>query len=310
MHFVHERELADGEGVGEDDVGESDPGIGKSGALLGPGRPLCGHERLGFLVGPDSRANDGHADGNDDGGEVDVTEHRNLGERRWHSDDEENDGRDDTKDERADGVAAEVEEGDGSGETVRSDEESELEGKHGTDELVAKATHHELTGVGVVRNLRELDLDLADNVAGVDGDDAHTDAHDDAGDHSERSKCRGNGERTESNGLDDEADGELLPTETVELVVTLRPLLLLVHVVLFAAILLSLLAKHGLLHGTRLGHLGRIIVLLDRVRASRLLDVDGLGRRDRSTRSVGHRSLLSCGSHDGRIMRKASVEGG
>lgn len=70
VHLVHEGELADGEAVGEDDVRDGDEGLDEARVRGGPGRPVRRHAGMGPL---DARRNDGDADRDDDGREVDVT---------------------------------------------------------------------------------------------------------------------------------------------------------------------------------------------------------------------------------------------
>jgi len=80
MHLRHEAELADGEGIGEDNVGGRKECSVEGGALRGPHAPLDAGNAARLGLSLDTRRNDGDEDGNDDGDEVDVSEDRELGE--------------------------------------------------------------------------------------------------------------------------------------------------------------------------------------------------------------------------------------
>lgn len=80
VHLVHEGELANGETVGEDDVGDGDHGVGKGDVLLGPGGPVDSGHSAGLVTSPDAGGDHGHTDSQDDGDEVDVSENGDLGE--------------------------------------------------------------------------------------------------------------------------------------------------------------------------------------------------------------------------------------
>lgn len=115
---------------------------------------------------------------------------------------------------------------DGAGEGVRANQERQLKREHGTDDFVTPAAKHELTCVGVVRYVRELDLDRTDDVTGVDSHKTETNAKDNTGDHTEGGEGGGERQTAEGDGLDDEDDGETLPAEAVEVGATLGSLLL------------------------------------------------------------------------------------
>lgn len=220
VHLVHEAELADGEGVGEDDVAERDHGLDKSQPFLGPRGPrLAGRDTA---VAPlDARADHGDADSDDDGGEVDVAQDGNLGERGRHGEGEQHHGGANGKDDRTGPVVGDVAEGDSAGQRVRSHQKQQFNRKHGAHELVAKLAHEQAAGVGVVADVGELELDLADDVGRVDGDEAKPHTGDDAGDHAQGGESGGDGQRAEGDGLDDQHDGQALPAEAVKLLVAL-----------------------------------------------------------------------------------------
>ena len=228
VHLVHEGKLAHGEAVGKNNVGNGDKGVGKAEVLLGPGGPGNRRHAANFLRGLDAGSNDGDANGEDNGGKVDVAQDGNLGKRRRDGEEQQDDGGDDTKDEGADAaVADDAEKGNGSGQAVRADEEDELEHKHGANDFVACAAGNETTGITIVSNIGESNLDLADQVTGVDGEETKSNGQNNTGNHAEGGKGRGQTQTTEGNGLDNENDGQALPAQTVKVSSTLGRLLLL-----------------------------------------------------------------------------------
>ena len=72
---------------------------------------------------------------------------------------------------------------DGAGKNVRACKKHQKEHKHHAREFVAKFAPHQAHGIGVVLNMRMLQLDLADNIAGVDSDESEAHTHDDASHH-------------------------------------------------------------------------------------------------------------------------------
>lgn len=68
---------------------------------------------------------------------------------------------------------------------MRANEESQVAHEHGSAELVAGSTPDQSHGVGIVLDMRVLDSYLADDIAGVDGDQANPDCQDDSCDHPE-----------------------------------------------------------------------------------------------------------------------------
>lgn len=66
---------------------------------------------------------------------------------------------------------------------MRADEESQVAHKHGSAELVAGSTPDQSHGVGIVLDMRVLDSDLTDDIAGVDGDQTNPNCQDDSCDH-------------------------------------------------------------------------------------------------------------------------------
>ena len=73
---------------------------------------------------------------------------------------------------------------DGASQNVRARQKHQEEDKHGAREFVAEFAPHQAHGVGIVLNMGMLELDLADDIAGIDGDETEAHGHDDAGDHS------------------------------------------------------------------------------------------------------------------------------
>lgn len=155
VHLVHEGELAHGETVREDDVGDGDEAVGESDALLWPGGPVHGAQSTGLLRVLNAGGDDGDADGCDDGGEVDEAEGGHLGETRGDGEEEEDDGRDDGEDDGADATFCDGLPCDRTRQGVRADEEKELQEEHDVDQLIPKTSHHQRPGVCVVLNLRE-----------------------------------------------------------------------------------------------------------------------------------------------------------
>nr|POE90599.1 hypothetical protein CFP56_60212 [Quercus suber] len=172
--------------VGQRDVGGGEKGFGQRRAGCRPQAPIYGRQTAWSLTGVDTGRDDGDDDGGHDGDEVDVPEEGELGKARWQSEDEEQDGGDDAPDEGADlGVAHDVDPSDGPGQGVRSDEQDQVQDEHDAGQDVAELAPDQADTLGVIIDVRILDLDLADDVAG-------------------------------GNGGDDEADGQVYPTQLVE----------------------------------------------------------------------------------------------
>lgn len=127
---------------------------------------------------------------------------------------------------------------------MRTDQEDKLQREHDTDEFVAELAHEQLSGIGIVRDVRERELDLADDVGGVDGDETETDTEDDTGDHAQFRESRRDRQGTKSDGLDDEHDCQAFPAQPVEFCVALRGLALL-HVVPVRHLTDLCLAEHA-----------------------------------------------------------------
>ena len=72
---------------------------------------------------------------------------------------------------------------DGAGKNVRARNEHQKEHKHHARKLVAKFAPHQAHGIGVVLNMGMLHSDLADNIAGVDGNESDAHSHDNASHH-------------------------------------------------------------------------------------------------------------------------------
>ena len=126
------------------------------------------------------------------------------------------DGRDEAPDQGAGGRRLyDAHPGDGAGQDVRAGEEDEEQHEHDAGELVAEFAPHQSDGIGVVLDVRVLQSDLADDVAGIDGDQAEADRHDDAGDHAQGSESTGDAEGAQGYGFHDQADGQSLPSQLV-----------------------------------------------------------------------------------------------
>lgn len=244
VHFVHERELANGEAEREDDVGHGNESLREAEVLLGPGRPVDGRHSARLVTGLDTCGNDGDADGDQDGGKVNVTQDRDFREGGRDGEDQENDGRNGGEGNGADVAAVDVDERDTSRQGVRTDDHDKLENKGGTEEFVAETAEEETTGICVGRNLGVLQLDLADNVTREDGDGAEADCEEDAREHAENRVCLGQGKCAEGNGLDDCDDCKALPAQTVEVSITVFGNLLCARCLLDLALTEDLVVRH------------------------------------------------------------------
>lgn len=222
MHLRHKAELAHGERVGEDDVGGRQEGRLESHVRRRPGGPgNRGHATSGF-GGDNTGCDDGDSNGDNNGDEIDVSKDSELGEAGRHGKRKEDDSRDGSPDQCADrGVVHNTDECDGACQGVRTDQQDEEQREHDTSQLVTEASPNELDGIGVVLNVRVLQLDLANNVGGVDGDEADANTEDNTSDHSDGSESAGHTERAERDGLDDQEGGELHPSQAVVLLLAL-----------------------------------------------------------------------------------------
>ena len=72
---------------------------------------------------------------------------------------------------------------DGAGKNVRARNKHQKEHKHHARKFVAKSAPHQAHGIGVVLNMRMLQPDLADNIAGVDGNESDAHSHDNTSHH-------------------------------------------------------------------------------------------------------------------------------
>lgn len=231
VHLIHKAELAHGEAVGENDVADSNEALSKAKVLLGPARPGNSSKTTLLVARANASSNHGDEDGGADGDEIDVSKDGNLGETGRNGKEEENDGGDNAEDERA-GTVAVIRDGaphDGAGEDVGADDEDQLQNKHEADDFISPSSKHDTTNVGIVGDLRVLELGLSDNVSRVDADESHADRENNTRHHTKGSEGAGKRERAEGNGLDDEDDRQTFPAETVELGMALLGLRLLVH---------------------------------------------------------------------------------
>lgn len=193
-----------------------------------------------------------------------------------------------------------------------TDDHDQLEDHGSTEKLVAESTEQQATGIGVVRDVRELKLDLADDVAGEDGDQTEGDGEENTGEHAEGVVGGGQAQGTEGNGLDDGDDGQTLPAQAVEVGVTLGG----DGLDAVSVHLLARLAKDGVVGGAI--HGGRLVGAggaLDVGLAGRLLVLEG-GKTHRNTsrdrRGKGREasSPLSEGKRKSALRVHGSVLGG
>ena len=216
VHFVHEAKLADGEAEGEDDVGNGDEGLGEGEVFLGPRAPVDGGHPAGLVAGLDACRDDGDADCDQDGGEVDVAQDGDFREGWRDGEDQQNDSGDGGKGDGAHMAAIDVDERDTSSQSVGADHHNEFKHQGGAEELVAKAAEQQTTCIGVGRDFRELEFDLADDVAGEDGDSAEADGEQNAGEHAEGCVGLGQGKCAECDCLNDGDNRQTFPTQAVE----------------------------------------------------------------------------------------------
>lgn len=195
MHFIHEGELAHGEAVGEDNVGDGDEGVGEGDVLLGPCGPIDGGTPTRRIGGLDTGTDDGDTDGSDDGDEIDVAENGDLSKARGNGEKQENDSGDDGEDDGADAALGDGGPGNGTGQSVRTDEQDELQDQHDIDEFVSEATPHERASICVTGDMGESQFDLTDDVTGVDGNQTKSNTADYTSDHTQRREGGGDGER-------------------------------------------------------------------------------------------------------------------
>lgn len=222
VHLRHEAELAHGERVGEDDVGGRQESRLESHVRRRPGGPGdSGHATSG-VGGDNSSRDNGDSNGDNNGDEIDVSKNGKLGEAGRHGEREEDDGGDGSPDQCADRrIVHNTDKCDGACQGVRTDKEDEEQCEHDTSQLVSEASPDELDGIGVVLNVRVLQLDLANNVGRVDGDETDANTEDNTGDHSDGSESAGHTEGAERDGLDDQEGGELHPSQAVVLLLAL-----------------------------------------------------------------------------------------
>ena len=103
---------------------------------------------------------------------------------------------------------------------MRSDQENKEEREHDTSQLFSESSPDKFDSVRVVVHEGISHLNLSDDVRSVDCDQSKSDAHDHTSDHTKLRESAGNAERSQSNGLDDEADSETFPSQAVEFFVT------------------------------------------------------------------------------------------
>ena len=69
------------------------------------------------------------------------------------------------------------------GKNVRARNKHQKEHEHHARQFIAKSAPHQAHGIGVVLDMRMLQPDLADNIAGVDGNESDAHSHDYASHH-------------------------------------------------------------------------------------------------------------------------------
>ncbi|RMY75876.1 hypothetical protein D0863_02322 [Hortaea werneckii] len=218
VHLAHERELTDGEGVGEDNVRHRHERAVEGDILRWPRTPVDSAHASRLAASANTSRDDGDQDGCDNGYEVDVTEPSEFRESRREGNGEKDDRGDDGPDQGADtGLRDNVDEGDRSSEGVGADQKCQVHGEHGAHEFVSEATPDEPDSICIVLNVRVPELDLTDDVGGVNGDKAHANGGDNASNHAQGGESAGKREGTQGNGLDDKTQSQVLPGQLGEL---------------------------------------------------------------------------------------------
>lgn len=214
MHFVHEGELTHSKAVGKTYIRDGDKRFSKCQAFLRPCRPVDSGQPTRGIGALDTGGNDSDTDGEDNGGEVNIAKDRNLRKTRWNRKKYEEDGGNNGEDDGADAAPGDMLEGDGACETMRAHEKEQLEDEHDVDQLIAKTAHYQPSGIRIIGDLWKLDLDLADDVAGIDSNQTNAHRADHPGDHAQRREGGRNGQTPQRDGLDDEDYRQTLPAQT------------------------------------------------------------------------------------------------
>lgn len=100
---------------------------------------------------------------------------------------------------------------------MRSNNEDQEEHEHDTSQLVSESAPDETHGVGIVVHVWELELDLSNDVRGVDGKQTDGDGENNTRYHADSGESAWDTERPQCNGLDNQANGQSLPAESLEL---------------------------------------------------------------------------------------------
>lgn len=186
VHLRHETELADGKGVCENNVGGGQEGSIKGGTLFWPELPVHGGEASGSLVCFDTSGNDGDEDGSNDGDKVNVAENGDIMEGGRQGHDEQDNGGNNGPDQCANGGFVDnADECNGTRQGVRADQQHQEEHKHDSGQPVAEASPDQSDSFGIIVDVRVLQLDLSDDIGGVDGDETETNTHDDTRNHTQ-----------------------------------------------------------------------------------------------------------------------------
>lgn len=218
MQFRHEAELADGKGVGKDNVGDGEKCSGKGDVIRWPDTPSNSGKTPRCVACFDTSGDDGDDDSADDGDEIDIAKNRKLGKGWWDGKTEEEDGRDDCPDQGTHSrLVDNADPCNSSSQGMGRHKEHQQQHKHDRCQMVTKCAPDEPDSVGIVFHMWKLELDLTNDVAGVDGEETNTNRQKHTSNHAHCCKGARNTQRSQGNGFDDQANGQLLPSEPLEL---------------------------------------------------------------------------------------------
>ena len=164
----------------------------------------------------DTRRDDGNADSDDNRCKIDVSEDCHLGKGRWDGENKEDDGGDGGEDNGADMAAVEVDQGNATGQGVRTDYHDQFQNEGGTKDFITDATEKKAAGVRIGRDLRVLQFDLTDEVACENGNATEGDGEENAREHAEGCVCLRQAEGAECDSFDNGNDGQAFPAQAVE----------------------------------------------------------------------------------------------
>lgn len=174
VHLIHESELAHGERISEENIGDAVESLRELEIILWPSAPVNCVETSGSLVRSDASGDDGDADSSENGGEINISKNGDLGERGRNGENEKNDSRHDVPHDSAEARFCDGRESDGTGQAVRTKKECQLKTQHDIHEIESELPPHLPTSIGISCDMRELQLDKTDNPTGIYGNTTNT----------------------------------------------------------------------------------------------------------------------------------------